>query len=744
MKILVIFLYTFLSLFDCTSIENNNQAKEINMNCVYEEVASLEYIYDNYKIIERDNKIDVLYKDNRIILIENVKQYKVLSKDDTITIFKKYFDSNYVEIYKFNKGKIILNKLIDNQFIGNFDVIYYKNKYLFISSINEYENIVIKHTYSLKQHLQEINGIVLLFNDELEIINCKIYGGILDDYFYKIYYDDYDEIVYITGRKDQESGYDFGFGGNGTYGYILLSLTSDLEINNYCLFKNEIKNIEIKEKLTIYTIYEIFSLNFDLTMVSSLKFDSECVFGMSMNQKLYAIFTRRELKIYDFKQNRCLDIYEYKVIEEVMNIELIRDYLLVQSNNNKYYKMIFYNDLLSDRTFIYDTDDLYTLNNKIDGLPKQYELKQIYYQENYNPSIFGKYQIIFDYDYFELTSDIIVLERHNVTDGYIYPKGYRLLFSGNAYLNGEEIFNNYELIEPGKYELKLLGKDEEIIINFVVFEMDILFFEEGLKYWDYEVKKNQELQIDLKYTEEVKIKSLYVNDELYDFEDNEEENIISIKFKEKQCQLYEKIINKITYEINDVEYTKELNYRILIKVLENNINLTNNYYNNDEYFIFEHNITYNDSIEQNQVRFLKVEYNNEYQYIPLKNNSHIIIDYNQTTLLKYYLVYDVYGKLYQEQILFDIEYDLSNDQTVGILEVIVDENTNILQGFNIKIKNDKNIKKIVIDDKIEYSNNDANDYKLVLFSVIFVLMLFIIGKIIKCIKNSRIILPRTR
>ena len=248
MKVFVI-LISLLSFFN---LDFNK--KEINIESSFTEIDEIEYQYGNYKVIEiNNNKIELLYNDSRIQLLNNIYHYKIIYDNEVLIVYYKNNINDYIYYIKYNKGKTVINNKIDNVFIGYFDVLNYYNNHILVTSIDKYENKIIKQKYEEKDYLLNINAIAIRLDSNIQIIDCEIYGGKLNDYFEKIYYDYSDEVIYITGKKDQLSGYDFGNGGNGTMGYILCVLDDNLEIKEYKIFNNQIINLELSENVKVYT-----------------------------------------------------------------------------------------------------------------------------------------------------------------------------------------------------------------------------------------------------------------------------------------------------------------------------------------------------------------------------------------------------------------------------------------------------------------------------------------------------------
>jgi len=724
MKLLMLF-FSFINFFS-----SDFNKKEADIKSSYELVSSIEYIFDKYVVIERNEKIEIMYNESRIDLINNIYHYEVIHFDDTLVVFYKNTKNDYVNILKYSKGKFASNYLIENKLKGVFDVVYINNSYILVSTIDEYENDIIYNEYLCKTYLQKQNGIILQLDNNFKILECKIYGGELNDCFEKIYFDYQNEIVYISGKKDQNTGYDFGNGGNGVSGYILCVIDDNLDLVDYIILDNRITNVEISEKIRIFTVFDCFLVNEDLSAISSLSFESESLFGVGMGKSWVAIFMRAEVKFYDFDRNILLCEYQYQDIEDLQRVEIIDDYLIIQGTG-VIARGVFYNDLFSEKIFIYDDLKLYDVNTEVLGIPNNFKLKEITYEQNFNPSIFGDYEMYLNYDKFIITSKIRVLERCNITDGYIYPTGYSVLFSGTAYLNGEEIFNNYSINTEGKHSLKLVGKDSEKIINFQIYNMDILFEEELLKNWDYEVRKNQNIIIKFSYNHNMNITKIIINNESYDFDDDKENHTITLSISNSEIGMFEYLINEIVYEKDNKLYTKEINYYFKVKVLLDKMSLNNSFYNDDENFVFD--IKLDNSL--NQLRAMKIVSDKKTIYIPIKEGNIKIEEFNELENIKLFLVYDVLGKLYEEQLLFELKYDFNKSNVLGAMEL---KNTNSdLENIILKIPISRNLKTIVVNDEVKYQYNQTNTYYLIFYSLIFVVGVFIVYEFIKKRKEKK-------
>jgi len=431
-----------------------------------------------------------------------------------------------------------------------------------------------------------------------------------------------------------------------------------------------------------------------------------------------------------------LDSYDYKGFSGVDSVEIKNDFVYLRGRDT-IYKAIFYDSSLENKRFVYDTKELDNTNLNIIGIPNDYNVKSISYEEGYNRSIFGIYNMTLEYEYFNINCEMQILPRCNIINDYIYPLGYNIKFSGNAYLNGLPIDNNYPVTEEGEYQLILCGKSEEIKYNFKVYDMDVNYKEEDLKYWDYELYQNQVLSYKLKYNNNYNINYVIVNGEEYNFEVDYQEKEINLYFSETESGLYNYYIDKIIYTYNNKEYYEYINQNIFIKVLSNKISLDNNYYNNEKEFIFSIHV-----LDNYNIRFIKVlsnDYDEKYCYIPIKEGNINIKDLNlnNSSIISFYIMYDVGGLLYEEQLLFKLEYNLENLDKSGIIGTMqLNKTEDKVQELTFKFDYNDNLNKIIIGEEIKFVNDLSKDYSLIYASVIITFILFGIGKTIKTINKS--------
>jgi len=206
-----------------------------------------------------------------------------------------------------------------------------------------------------------------------------------------------------------------------------------------------------------------------------------------------------------------------------------------------------------------------------------------------------------------------------------------------------------------------------------------------------------------------------------------------------KCLLEPYIIEKLGFwnEVLTDDGIKDLDKKVIDLLISNKISLDNNYYNNEKEFIFSIHV-----LDNYNIRFIKVlsnDYDEKYCYIPIKEGNINIKDLNlnNSSIISFYIMYDVGGLLYEEQLLFKLEYNLENLDKSGIIGTMqLNKTEDKVQELTFKFDYNDNLNKIIIGEEIKFVNDLSKDYSLIYASVIITFILFGIGKTIKTINKS--------
>ena len=180
MRLLALFLSLFTSLF------NFSESKEHEITCINQELNEVVETIDDYKVSFSKEVVNIYFEDKIIYTIDNYSFKYIFSNNKLYLFYKEsFYDS--LKIICFNKDKININYDLNNSLYAEFDVINVNNTFYVASSINEYTNDLIIKEYK-KRKLEKVNCVLLKYDLSLNLVDVKIYGGLLNDYFDKIYY----------------------------------------------------------------------------------------------------------------------------------------------------------------------------------------------------------------------------------------------------------------------------------------------------------------------------------------------------------------------------------------------------------------------------------------------------------------------------------------------------------------------------------------------------------------------------
>lgn len=657
--------------------------KAVEMDCIYETVSEIEYEYNNFKVLKNDYESYVYYNNELIYTQNNCYQTKYLKNDKYFIIVNKILQTGSISFIEFNmKGDLVSNKILDDFFIGDFDVIVDDENYIVVGTIKESSNEAVNNKLLEKDYLKEENSIVIKFNINTEEVDYNIFGGQLNDRFSKIYL--FDNNYYITGYKDTNSGYDFGYGGYNEKGYFICKLSKELILYNYAILEDEVINVEFDEFINVFLNNQIYCLNYQLNHEKGVKFDLQSIFMTMIDKDLVAFYTKNSLKIYDIKKSSFIDECNYPFNLEVNEV-IHTEKCVFLKNYEEILKVVFFDNSNENRVFNFERNELDNIENYLIALPVKLNLNQLIYEDDFNRSIFGVYDLILDYGLIKINCSVSINKRVNISNNCIYPKGINLVFSGKGYLNGNEIYNNHYINEEGEYELKLVGKDETNYYNFEVRDMLISYSEDDVKDWDYEVKVNEKLYLEIQLEYEVDdIYDVIVNNESHEFSYDKDKLQLNVLFFEEIPKKYIYNINCIKYKINEEDFIRKINEEIIVKVLEEDIKVKNEIYNKEDIICFESDIINNNHL----LRFIKIKAtgnDEKFYFFPFKNTEIYINDSCDNYLMEVFLVYDVGGKVYEELKLFEYEF-LSNNNKLCKLNVSKSENIDKLL-FEIESNN---------------------------------------------------------
>lgn len=703
----------------------------------------------NYQIIKQEeikyeeiiyqDEDYIIYNDNSEIKLKTtndewIRDLNVQGQIDAFLINNKLYILNYDNgkfkgIIYGRDGKLIKEILVFENPIHNYKIIYDKYFYL-VGSISYLSSDNLK--YCVREGLLERNGIILKFDNELEIIDGKLYGGELNDEFFDIC--SIGEFLIVAGKKDVLTSGDFGNGGKNDGDIFLAKFSLDLELINFVIINDNSKIIGLdyfKDYIYFCSSKYIYKLDSDLNFINSNELQDQAMYFILAYFNKLVVVSKNNIYLYDiftFEKIETLD-----VIEEIKEIKEFKNILYVLTDKYYYYDFAcldgikYLDPYNSDITPIFDVKTLYGKASYLSDVGDVV----------FEPLVYGTYlrKLKFINIYgieFVVDRECNVPRLVNVSEGGIYPVGYNLKFTGRAYLNGMSILNNYQIVNAGNYDLKLVGaNNEEHNISFIVDNAQIKFEEEKIEAYHNVVSVGDVYYINIKYESEIDaIKSVIIDDEEYfDLLVKKDKKIISIKMNPKfECGVTNHIINGIYYYKQNGDESEEYYLNIdkvfVVNVINKVMNVTINQIDDFEFLI---NLD-----DKNTARYflLTYYYNNEeyiYKY-PITSNKVFIESIPQGNINAFFQIYyDLGDKSYQKIDLFAFEFKNLSDNS--LLEIDVLKREESLEEFKLKVVNNK-VKSIRINNNLIFEKvNKDYTIHLIIGLILLVITFSIIYKI---------------
>lgn len=602
-------------------------------------------------------------------------------------------------------GKVLIEKEFQSSFT-NVEVISFKGYLYIIGGVNN----VTDEEVIVRDYHKKTNAIVIKLNSNYEIEKGATFGGKLNDRFLKV--DKDDKYLYISGAKDTLSGGDFGNGGNSLTGFPFLILDEDLNIMKYVTFKDEVINwLNFNDSIYVLTKNTLYVMDKELNCENCREISSLILFSKFIDNNTLLIIDETGLKFYDLTYLKIIKSFPYDDV-----ISVITDYQSIYlRTNDKITKLNIY-DI---RSFDYETNSNELINEKINNLFNDIDLTKKEITPTYDPLVKGTYTVIYYYGEFTLEGKIIVPEEINITSGVIYPVGYRLKFTGVAYLNGVLVNNNHALMKTGDQELIIydnLGSPTKY--EFYVSSNQINFNEESIKDYNLEVKQNEEftLSFELGVNEDLEIAKVYVNDKETPFTiDNDK---LIIKLKESISGIYNYHLQGIEYISSDKTYTLNLDINYTVKVLNPSLQVSANLTNDKKHILYNGNV---DDV-YNQVRGFKVYLRGngeEVVYPYAVKTSDIVLrglDDKSTYEITFTLDYALNDKDLEELELMTATIGGKSDIRLGSIEII--QTGESLEKFQIALDH-KYVTEVYSLKKLVYEEIPEDFFKPI-FSGLFI------------------------
>lgn len=674
-------------------------------------------VQENEEIIDQYKGYNVIKKENNYIIkgenFEITTQIfpSIIEYKETICI--TYIEENQIILLKYNKnGEYIESVIKEVEGISS------------IFSLHNFNNDIIlvgghKGKASFMDKEYDNNNILIysVFKDEL-----YFYGGLYDESYISSIIKD--EALFIAYKKDRNSYGDFGNGGQFDKNIGICKINGDFKIEkNDVLNIDNLNNFNISDKgIIIYDNKNIYSFDLNYALVESKMIEE--------NDKVYlgedVIFINR---------NKDIILYDSYSLEEVYNEENVFNGTL-----QIFKKSINYKEAFNYYIDVIDFREYQSFNIYYNGIDNKDSLKTLFGKAKietsnclsyFDETTFGEYIFINSYKNeneipFETEEKQEIKLYTNVCNEMVYPEGYRISSNGVMYLNGNLIINNTPIYEIGYHTLTIKGNGKETLIKFEIVDVIKEYNDKIYDSYDYSFVSKENCIIEYEINKEVNVKKIISNYLVNDFiiKSNGNSYVLYINFGEMSKGIHNIFIEKIIYEIDELEYEHRINkvFEILVKEKIPQISISN----------FDHEkVVF--TIDSNNASLLRgfefVSNNKNKKIIAGVNSNEQKINIENEFVECYLYYYD--GRAYKYIKLCDMS--LKEDVDELLIKTFINGNS-VKLSFENSINKIKDIR--ANDIKI-YSNQNEFEIKYVGYGLLCGLVCFFVVQVIRKKKKYR-------
>ncbi|MGD9887586.1 MAG: hypothetical protein AB7T03_06495, partial [Bacilli bacterium] len=488
---LMFFLTSFFSM-----LTNDNQS--FNAFVVPDESDGIIDQCGDFLVVNKEESLFIKQKNaNWAINMPDQDHFKLRIVENCLIVF--YQKDGYIHALKvgLNGNVLYSGRIIPNRLHQVWDVKVHDEIWI-CGTIEQYEDASFIETKEEKG-LNKQDAILIAVDFSFRITKWKIWGGLENEGFESFTFSN--DNIFLVGKKDPYSGGDFGNGGLLKGNNFICMTDFDFKLLDFLILDNNNPLLFldfVKESLFVCTNLTLYKINENLGIVKKRVFDKVIFHGLISDFNVFIGFGIENMALVDI-----LDLQKIgNVAVETINEETV----YIQMEKTIKIK----NGLLCSYLDVIDLRNFYFSNIYYDNLPNSGGIKSLFGEVNivdktsfpqFNSLVFGNYNWLINLENpfglkYSINREQLVQREVNVTDGYIYPLGYQLRFTGNATLNGKPIVNNYTLNQSGNYHLVLKGLDEESYeVVFIVEREQIHFQELETRNWHYETRKGGLIQI---------------------------------------------------------------------------------------------------------------------------------------------------------------------------------------------------------------------------------------------------------
>jgi hypothetical protein len=493
--------------------------------------------------------------------------YYTLLKDNSLLYL--YQNGGYWFVREYGSdGKLHREKqILANKFTLR-AAVYHQALYL-AGYISEYQDASLLALREEKQ-LQGKDGLLLRLDDNYDSEIIRVYGGMLDEIFLELTATA--DCLYLAGIKDPLTGGDFGNGGRTDDCFFVAKLDFALHLLQYQVLSVSGTALDLvfyEDFLYLATDKSLYKFSADLEIVRKKIFAENYYYGCLAAFNRFLLFSEEAIA--------CVNIFNFTeteiaapVLEEAVIKGFDRSLYLIKPEGRYYYDLAclenfiilnpYHPEVETDRTVV-----------TIFGTAEFVEETTA---PVFNPLLHGVYERVFQFRTpdnrpFSVVREQEVELRVNVCENMVYPLGYELQFTGQAFLNGQPVFNHYPLTKSGPQTLELYDlANQKTTINFEVSKEQIRFQEPSVRSWDLTVQAGQSFPLDFRFvTSGLDSAAVSINGEERDLAISEEHLTLELTAPDVPGIHYY-YLRELRYSQADSHYTVPLHRVLIVNVLQ--------------------------------------------------------------------------------------------------------------------------------------------------------------------------------
>ena len=670
----------------------------------YQDSAILEE-YGDYQLLINKEKWFLTYLGTTIGEWNYDQQLNVKFIDHVL--YLSYLDCNSIYLMQLEEGIVVNETKIE-------DGTYTEHHLLIDNGVYIYGGVQGDTTlFTRKSYHQQTDAFLIKLDFDFQIIATTIIGGWLDEWFTGMLIDGGE--TYLWGYKDTLTGGDFCNAGhqNGCYFLIAFDWEQSITTEFYVVDESITSLTKEEETLILLTEMGLYRLDSSLHVLHTFNFDLQSRFVAVMPNQLVLVITASEVKIFSTVQFNL--VYQAPFAHSFSSV--FHGYnKIIMVDANLFHELKIY-DL---RWFKESETYQETSSQRIFGIDSILELHHLTYLTPYQTTVWGQYDVIYDFGEMNIPGIVEVALEANVLNNRIYPVGYQLEFTGFGYLDDEAIVNHHMVSTIGDHILKLVsinGKEETIHFKIDREQLPIIdCYHESIDVVG-EVNQPFVLPFIIHLSEGVNLKKIIMNQEVVSFELHENE--IQIKRCEEVAGYYQYCIQRIEFSQGNREWSQPLSMKINALVRQESPVVQMSFTETHEKV--ESRLTIQDDKRQLRGMFFSVQGDMGIMetLVTIKDQTIIFHDLQDGNHYQVHvaLAYDDGGNDLMKVALFDFSFE-AKDSSQALGQVRVLQRGASIEEMAIEVMKNKTLHQINVDGKLLYLHQERSYGWYILFGLL--------------------------